>query len=354
VRAVNVNQTLLLAPSVGLGGGIERYVDAIAAALGAAGVDCRRLNLREGNQPLTALARLRFARAVRRMVADGHGPMRLVIAHVNLLPVLALVARHPNYAGASVIIHGGEIWSGHRMRGQRRLRSRHVRVAAVSNFSAGALARTCRANVLPPLIDPQWFDTLVRSSELTRPPDDQLHLVTAFRLQSWRSKGLDTIIEAAESLDTSRIRLTVCGTGPVPPSLTNLTGRRPWCRILPDLTDHQLAEQFALADLFVLATRTRAGADASGEGFGLVILEAQLTGTPVVAPAYAGSGDAFQPGMTGVAPIDETPRALAAEIGRFLEDDKRRRAMGEAAATWARTRFSPHEHRGLLVRTLLA
>jgi glycosyltransferase involved in cell wall biosynthesis len=139
----------------------------------------------------------------------------------------------------------------------------------------------------------------------------------------------------------------------VPAALATAVAPFPWCRVLPDLTDRALAEHLAAADLFVLGTRTRGGRGASGEGFGLVLLEAQLAGTPVVAPAYGGSVEAFQPGLTGLAPIDETPAALAAVLGDLVREDQRRIAMGHAAATWARSRYEPTAYNDQILRTLL-
>ena len=77
----------------------------------------------------------------------------------------------------------------------------------------------------------------------------------------------------------------------------------------PGLSDNELAHELAAADLFVLATQTRSGRGSVGEGFGLVLLEAQAAGTPVIAPAYGGSHEAYVEGVTGMAPTDESVEA---------------------------------------------
>ena len=97
-----------------------------------------------------------------------------------------------------------------------------------------------------------------------------------------------------------------------------MAGRK-WCSLRPGLSDRELAHQLADADLFVLATRTRRGRSASGEGFGLALLEAQVAGTPVVGPAYAGSRDAYVDRVTGVA-HDESSDALATALDQLLRD----------------------------------
>jgi glycosyltransferase involved in cell wall biosynthesis len=125
------------------------------------------------------------------------------------------------------------------------------------------------------------------------------------------------------------------------------------CALLPALTDRELAYQLAAADLFVLATRTRPGRHACGEGFGLVLLEAQVAGTPVIAPAYGGSHDAYVAGLTGAAPVDESAEALSIALDMLLQDRERLARMGKRAAEWAREAFAPEQYAPLAVTRLL-
>jgi glycosyltransferase involved in cell wall biosynthesis len=119
------------------------------------------------------------------------------------------------------------------------------------------------------------------------------------------------------------------------------------------LTDEEFARELASADLFVLATRTQFGRKASGEGFGLVLLEAQVAGTPVVGPAYGGSREAFIDNVTGAAPTDESSGALAELLNRMLDDPKRLALMGEWGARWARESFAPEQYAPIAVSRLL-
>jgi glycosyltransferase involved in cell wall biosynthesis len=345
--------TLLLAPSRGLGGGIERFVATVEAAFQREGVSYRRMDLLGPGNGSGLRNKVAFARRVVAAVRASRQPVRLVVAHPNLLPLVRLVSRLGAFRGATVLLYGIDIW-GRRVRGGRIMRRRDVRVVTISGFSSGALLRTCRATVLHPGLTAQWYDTLVAAGERIRPAADTVELVTAFRLADWRAKGLPTVLDAIALLDDDRVRLTVCGSGAVPADLRAAVTRHPWCRIVADLGDEALAERLAAADVFVLATRTRTGRAAYGEGFGLVLLEAQVAGTPVVAPAYGGCGDAYQPGLTGLAPVDESPAALAAVLRRMLADERLRAAMGAAAASWARARFDLDRYARQVVDTLLA
>ena len=228
-----------------------------------------------------------------------------------------------------------------------------VRVVAVSSFTAGTLSPGNPASVLVPGLSREWFHKLVEASTVARACDPGLKLLTAFRLGDWRGKGLPQLLDAVAALGRSDIHVTVCGSGPPPADLQRLVRERPSCTLRPGLTDRELALELAAADLFVLATRTRPGRNASGEGFGLVLLEAQVAGTPVVGPAYGGSRDAFVDGVTGVAPADETTAALTMLLGDLLRDPQRLARMGQSAAEWSRECFAPESYASRAIARLL-
>jgi O-antigen/teichoic acid export membrane protein/glycosyltransferase involved in cell wall biosynthesis len=352
--AAGAGTVLLLAPSRGLGGGIERYVDTVETAFRQHQVAYRRLDyVVAGDRRVGIAGKLRFAREVVRAVRSGTEPVRLVLAHCHQLSLVRLVARLPNFADAVVLLHGSEVCSGRRIRGRGTMRRADVRVVAASSYLAGVVAETSPATVLLPGVSPAWYDTLVSAGHTVRPDPVERHLVTAFRFEAWRDKGLRTVLDAVELLDDDRVRLTVCGSGTLPADLRAAVAPHRWCRLAANLTDRELAAEFARADLFVLASCTRRGASVYGEGFGLVLLEAQLAGTPVVAPPYGGSGDAFQPYRTGLSPADETPAALAAVLATLLDDDDRRARMSQAAAAWSRASFEPTTRGEHIVRTLV-
>jgi phosphatidylinositol alpha-mannosyltransferase len=76
-----------------------------------------------------------------------------------------------------------------------------------------------------------------------------------------------------------------------------------------------------------------------GESFGMVLVEAFATATPVVASDIPGFADVAVPdAATLVAPGD--PDALAATVVALLEDEERRVAMGSAARALAKARYA--------------
>jgi phosphatidyl-myo-inositol dimannoside synthase len=233
------------------------------------------------------------------------------------------------------------------------MRGAGVRVVAASSFTAGALLRDCRATVLPPALSREWFDTLAAAAAGRRGVGPGIRLATAFRLAQWRGKGLPQLMEAVVALGRPDVCLTICGSGKPPTDLLRLVSEHSWCVLRPGLSDGDLAHELATADLFVLATQTGSGRGAVGEGFGLVLLEAQAAGTPVIAPAYGGSREAYVEGVTGVAPVDESAEALTRTLDDLLKNPARLAWMGAHAAQWAREAFAPERYAQLAVRRLL-
>ena len=160
LRALVTSPVLILSPSRGLGGGIERYVPTVESAFTDRGVSYQRLDLtRSGPAGHRAL----LARAATALSVMAR-PARLVLGHRALLPVAALLARTRLVSGISVICHGSDVW-GDRSGPRRQLESwlmrrRDVRLVAVSSFTAGALIPGGRATVLPPGLSRDWFGEL--------------------------------------------------------------------------------------------------------------------------------------------------------------------------------------------------
>jgi len=103
-------------------------------------------------------------------------------------------------------------------------------------------------------------------------------------------------------------------------------------RFVPPQPPEQLADHYRAADVAVVPSHN--------ESFGLVALEAQACGTPVVAAAVGGLCTAVDDGVSGLLVAGRDPAGYAAAIGRVLERREllaagaRRHA---AAFSWDRT-----------------
>jgi glycosyltransferase involved in cell wall biosynthesis len=142
-----------------------------------------------------------------------------------------------------------------------------------------------------------------------RPPQAQrLRLLTVRRLTP-RTGVLEL---AALVAQCPQLELTVVGTGELLPTLKNQDYVNVQCTgAVDDPTLHAL---YAQHDLVILPSRTL-------EGFGLIILEALLKGTPVLASSQAGGGAQFLQGFAPdfIYPLDITPAAFVAQCHAALQ-----------------------------------
>jgi glycosyltransferase involved in cell wall biosynthesis len=130
------------------------------------------------------------------------------------------------------------------------------------------------------------------------------------------------IAEALASLRTPGWTATIAGDGPARPEVQRLMADlAPRVRFLGACTAAQMAALYEAVDVFFWP--------GVNEAFGMVYLEAQARGVPVVAQDRPGVRDVLAPG-TRPAP-DAGPAALAQEIDRLLADSAEREAQGAAA-----------------------
>jgi D-inositol-3-phosphate glycosyltransferase len=97
---------------------------------------------------------------------------------------------------------------------------------------------------------------------------------------------------------------------------------------VPPMEQSRLVEYYQAASLVVVPSYN--------ESFGLVAIEAQACGTPVVAANVGGLPTAVIDGETGVLVHGHDPLDYAHVIGRLLDDDAARAAMSQAGADHAR------------------
>jgi D-inositol-3-phosphate glycosyltransferase len=202
-----------------------------------------------------------------------------------------------------------------------------------------------RVEVVHPGVDLSVFrprDKAQARAELGLPADAAV-LLFAGRIQPL--KAPDVLLRAvAELLDQTpalRSRLVVpivggpSGTGlEHPESLAQLAselgldGPDGVIRFVPPVAQEELARWCAAATLVAVPSYN--------ESFGLVAVEAQATGTPVVAAAVGGLTTVVRDGHSGLLVDGHEPRAWAHALRRVVEDDALRRRLEVGALDQAR------------------
>ncbi|WP_127584462.1 glycosyltransferase family 4 protein [Paenibacillus koleovorans] len=90
-------------------------------------------------------------------------------------------------------------------------------------------------------------------------------------------------------------------------------------------------------DQFLMVSRELEQGDA--EGFGIVYLEAAMTGIPVIAGKSGGVGEAVLDGETGVLVDPQSPTAIADAVVRLARDEALREELASAGYERARSQF---------------
>jgi len=161
---------------------------------------------------------------------------------------------------------------------------------------------------------------------------EQRLVLFAGRLQP--HKGPDIAIEALAQLPRD-VRLVVVG-GPSgaglehPEALVDLAvrmGVADRISFLPPAAQAQLADWYAAADVVCVPSHS--------ESFGLVALEAQACGTPVVAAAVGGLTTAVVDGVTGLLVNGHRPAHYARALRTLLDDAALRGTIAAKAAVHA-------------------
>jgi len=122
-----------------------------------------------------------------------------------------------------------------------------------------------------------------------------------------------------EALDDERARLR---------RLSASLGVDGWVEFRGPQPQDVLPDYYRAADLCVIPSRH--------ESFGMVALEAMASGATVVASRVGGLEATVHDGLSGVLVPEGDPESLAAIITGLLGDEPRRRALGRAAAAYAR------------------
>jgi D-inositol-3-phosphate glycosyltransferase len=198
-----------------------------------------------------------------------------------------------------------------------------------------------RVDVVAPGVDLDVFkpgDAAAARRRLSLDPDAALFLFVG-RIQPLKAPDLllKAVAEllAADGRLRDRLRVAVVG-GPSgtglerPDSLVKLAAELGMCdvvRFQPPVPQAELADWYRAATAVVFPSHS--------ESFGLVALEAQACGTPVVAADVGGLRTAVADGISGVLVTERDPSAYALVLRRMLDDAGWRRRLAAGAVARA-------------------
>lgn len=171
---------------------------------------------------------------------------------------------------------------------------------------------------------------------------DRHVIVSVGRLQ--KRKGHDVMIRAIADIrrQKSDVLYSICGDGEEREGLEQLVDDldlRDHVQFRGEVKDAELLRCYQQSDLFVLANRT-VGKDI--EGFGIVLLEAQSCGVPVIAGDSGGTAETMHVDQTGYIVNCDDHHELVDAVLPLLSDDDIRMNMGQSARQWVVENFDWH------------
>ena len=286
------------------------------------------------------ILRASILRAIRRIVRT-EGIRVICIGELVAGGWLAAACRRLFGTRTLIYIHGEEISTrtSYDQSAQRRRRAlaNADGVVAVSRFTRDMLTTgfgvpSGKVELVSNGVDLARFSPLPRSEVLVARYGLAGHrvLLTVGRLHA--RKGMDRVIDALPAVVQTcpDVVYLIVGEGSHRPVLQErvaihqLGAHVIFAGAVPD---NELAEHYSLGDLFIMANREMP--DGETEGFGLVFLEANACGVPVIAGGAGGSLDAVTDGVNGLIVDGNDPSAIAASIIRILQDGELRQDLRE-------------------------
>jgi len=169
---------------------------------------------------------------------------------------------------------------------------------------------------------------------------DPLKLLVVGRLVDW--KGTAFAIEAMRILRDRKIgaRLTIVGDGPTAPRLRQLTqslGLNDAVLFSVDITHQALVDLYHQADIFLQPSIKISGQET--EGLGVTLLEAQASGSNVIASRVGGIPTAVVDGETGLLVPPQDANAIANAVMTLYRDPILRTRLREAGRARIEERF---------------
>lgn len=171
-------------------------------------------------------------------------------------------------------------------------------------------------------------------------PDHKKILLTTGRLV--KRKGVDIVLRSLSRVikEVPDMLYLIGGTGEYEEKLRQLShelGLDKYVRFLGYIDDSELPYIYYLADVFIMASRELANGDV--EGFGMVFLEANLYGKPVIGGRSGGVASAVKDNYSGLLVKPDDEAEISASIIKLFLDNSLAERLGQQGQARAREEF---------------
>jgi phosphatidyl-myo-inositol dimannoside synthase len=277
--------------------------------------------------------------------AAGRRPAVVIALHPHLSPIVSAMRVRSGKFCSIVFSHGVEVWKPLGWPRGAALRRADLVLApsadTVQHLISDQHILPGKIQRLPWALDPD-FEGRVAAPGATMPPPDfprtgRIILTVGRWDRAEQYKGADTLIAALPRVLQAApdVSLVLVGDGDDRPRLEQLANDlkvSERTHFLRGLTPEQLFACYADCDVFALPS--------SGEGFGLVFLEAMAHAKPVIGGAHGGIPDIVEDDVTGLLVPHGNVDRLAAALESLFANPDRAKEMGACGKDRAQKNFS--------------
>ncbi|MCX6797642.1 MAG: glycosyltransferase family 4 protein [Candidatus Falkowbacteria bacterium] len=156
-----------------------------------------------------------------------------------------------------------------------------------------------------------------------------------------KRKGFDSVLAVLKDLPAdlaAKIVYVIIGQGPEEERLRALATNQ--VIFVGAATEAEKWAWLELADIFIMPARDLRDLDGDFEGFGIVYLEANLCGRPVIAGASGGVSDAVVDGLNGLLVDPDNLGEIRDAIIKLASDKELRAKLGRQGQERAQTKFN--------------
>ncbi|MBN1656018.1 MAG: glycosyltransferase family 4 protein [Deltaproteobacteria bacterium] len=248
----------------------------------------------------------------------------LIVAHVNIAPVALLCKAINPRLKMITIAYGIDVW-GSMTLAKRGLLRLSDRIYAISHYTRDRMARFTgisadKVEILPVTIDPYLIQHEPDSNfrERLGISKNEKVLLTVARLSaSERYKGYDRVIRSLPLVRERfpNLKYIIVGKGEREEiarisRVISEVGVEELVELKGFVSEENLVNYYNTTDLFIMPS--------TGEGFGIVFLEALLHGKPVIAGNRDGSVEALAGGKLGILIEPRDVHAIALAVNDVL------------------------------------
>jgi phosphatidylinositol alpha-1,6-mannosyltransferase len=293
--------------------------------------------------PFNGYRRSKFKFVLQALRLARKKPSIVIAAHLNLAIVAQWLKRISPRTKTIVLCHGVEVWDALPANRRRALLAADM-VLSPSTYTAGKLSTiqavpADKIRVLPWPINSEMLRMAQVKSNLAPPPgfpQGPVILTVGRWASAERYKGADDLIRAIPRLRASfpGLGLVAVGGGDDSPRLKAIAaelGIADSVHFFEGISREQLAACYAHSEIFALPS--------TGEGFGIVFIEAMAFALPVVGVAAGGLTDIIRDGANGFLVPAKDPAALADSLARLLSDPSLRSEIGRNGAETVNQRY---------------